>query len=138
MTIYAQAAAAMTELREEVSSIETRIPSPNTCLRILTDLCDLHMKMAEQSSKFYDDWQHAELQRKRKEGGLYEDFREDQTVADANRKAFAAAGDEYDKEVQAEETYKRLQRFMKSTEHAIDCARSVVSFIKTAETSHTS
>lgn len=137
MNIYEEAKVCMEELRSQTKEMGTGVmPNPMKILEIQGQLCEIHMNLASDRSDQFGKWQAAELERKRTEASKFKAQRakaDKPSVKDAEKTAFILSLEEYTREEDAEELYKKMIAFSASIEHAIDFARSVQSFMKNKE-----
>jgi hypothetical protein len=112
-------------------------PDPYSVLGIQADLIRLHMDLGLEMAQKFGSKESAYLSRKIAEANQYRAGRKDvsKKIADVTNDAILAVGEETQREIDSAVEYESYRTMLRSIQNALDYARSVVSFVKTAETS---
>lgn len=138
MTILHSATAAMVKLHALTTSFSNgSTPDAYSVLGIQSDLVDLYRQVGDEMASKFGAKESAYLCRKIEEAKQYQKGRLDpaKKIADVTQEALLAVGDEMNREIEAATEYKSYRTMLRSIQNALDYSRSVVSFVKTAESS---
>ena len=135
MSVIEEATAAVRTLSSLCSGMRESQPDIYSILAVQSDLVRLHMELGQEMAKQFGSKESAYICRKIAEANAYVKGRRDPTkkIADVTQEALLEVKAEQGQEITAAVTYESYRTLLKSLQNALDYARTVVSFLKTAE-----
>lgn len=140
LSVIEEAAAIVVAIRKECTGMGTgRMPNPLELREYHSKLIDIHMKLTELTAGHYSSALVTKLKRMKFMGTKYKTMRfgGSMTAKDAEMHSRLEAGDEYDKEIQAEAVYEQHKLLLRSCEQAMQFCQGILSDIKSHERSGT-
>lgn len=135
MSHLTEAVTAMKTLHDLCLSFGRGIPPDGySVLGIVNDLVYLNGKIAEEQAQKFGGSQHKKLTRKIEEAKQHRSFREmKKTMAECDKEAMLAVGEEYKTEIDAMEEYELYVAMMRAIQEAVRFGISVNSTVRQQE-----